>query len=498
MRKSTRKARRPARAASAAPPVTPLRSDPTLGPSMAPPHEPQRSSSPRAAPAVEQGTALDKDEALRERWQEQLLAAKVDPALWSGAFATNVWGGRYEMDGVLGHGGQGATFAGTDRKTGARVAVKVLDLKHAADWKRVELFEREARVLRDVEHEGMPAFIDVLEDKDSGARALVMSLVQGRPLDVVTRGEGSLGEPALWRTLIDVTQVLAALHSRDVPVIHRDLKPRNLVRRPDGRVCVVDFGGVGARGQGGSTVVGTFGYMAPEQLYGSSSPATDIYSLGATLLALATGKEPEDLPRAGLSLDVDKAAPHLSEPLRRILKRMVAPDPSERPADARALTGELTRLASEDTKQAQQDKWEDKSSEDDFALGEGKQDDVNEAMQVIAAIVRLLIGVLGTVATVVIGEVLLPIAFTIAGAFTSGVNKERVERAKGAVSSATKLARKGFERTAQEGAKELEAIGERDKRRKRRLKGKRKEARNRAKERHKEERSRAKSRRKRS
>lgn len=437
-------------------------------------------------PRVEVGTALDRDTALRERWEQQLAACRVDPSLWTGAFATNVWGGRYEMDGVLGQGGQGSTFAGTDRKTGARVAVKVLDLKHTTDWKRVELFEREARVLRDIEHDGMPAFIDVVEDKDSGARALVMTLVQGETLEQLAQREGPLAEPALWRALLDVTGVLGALHSRDVPVVHRDVKPRNLVRRSDGRTSVVDFGGVGQRGDGGSTVVGTFGYMAPEQLYGKSSPATDIYALGATLIALATGREPEDLPRQGLTIDVDKAAPHLSEALRSILKRMVAADPSHRPADARALTAELTKLASEDKSKAA-DAWEEESS-DEHSLDDKKPADIDQAMELVSAIVRLLVGVLGTAAVVVIGEVILPIAFSIASAFANGANKGRVERAKGMVSSASRVARQGFERTAREGAKDLELMSERGKRRKRRLKDKRKRERQRRREQQRDER----------
>lgn len=449
-----------------------------------PPSEEPRPTARTASPRVEVGTALDRDTALRQRWEEQLAACRVDPSLWTGAFATNVWAGRYEMDAVLGQGGQGSTFAGTDRKTGARVAVKVLDLKHASDWKRVELFEREARVLRDIEHDGMPAFIDVIEDPDTGARALVMSLVAGDTLEEVTRREGPLAEPALWRALLDVTGVLGALHSRDVPVVHRDLKPRNLVRRADGRIAVVDFGGVGQRGDGGSTVVGTFGYMAPEQLYGKSSPATDIYSLGATLIALATGKEPEDLPRKGLAIDVDHAAPHLSEPLRRILKRMVAADPTERPADARALTGELTRLVEEDPVAREREH----EAEYELHLDDKRPSDVDQAVEVLSAIVRLLVGVFGTVAVVVLGEVLLPIAFAIASSFATGVSKQRVERAKQMASSASKVAREGFQRTAREGAKDLEAIGERDRQRRRVRRQRYKDHRRRQRERQRERR----------
>src|SRR5687768_2011162 len=79
----------------------------------------------RRAPAVVQGTITDEQARTLE---EQFAALDVDPRLWSGAFATNVWGGRYAIEGVLGEGAQGTTFAGTDLKTGARIAVKVFDL----------------------------------------------------------------------------------------------------------------------------------------------------------------------------------------------------------------------------------------------------------------------------------------------------------------------------------------------------------------------------------
>lgn len=426
-------------------------------------------SATHAAPRIEQGTRLAEDDARAEVWREQVAACQVDPALWTGAFATNVWAGRYEMDGVLGSGGQGTTFVGTDKKTGARVAVKVLDLKSAGDWKRLELFEREVRTLQEIEHEGMPAFIDEIEDPDTGARALVMSLVQGQSYAEVLKAQGPLGEAALWRVLVDVVDVLRTLHSQDVPVVHRDIKPLNLVKRPDGRVCVVDFGGVGSRGAGGSTVVGTFGYMAPEQLYGKSSPATDLYALGATVLTLATGTEPEELPREGLGIDVDKAAPQLSEPLRELLKSMVAPEPKNRPADARALAAQLNELYDRATNKTSAKKKTATAEEtsDEWDLARGIDDkDLEEAANVLTAITYLIVGVLGTVATVVIGEVLLPILFTLAATFTQGTSREKLKSARTSVQTAAAVAKKGFQDSAKKGAMRLEAADARDKRRK--------------------------------
>src|SRR5690606_3027281 len=122
---------------------------------------------------------------------------------------------------------------------------------------------------------------------------------------------------------------------RSPPVIHRDIKPTNLVRAADGRVSLVDFGGVREAGRsGGSTMIGTFGYMAPEQLHGQAGPATDLYALGATIVALAGGVEPEDVPRVGLRMDLERHLPGLAPRLRKVLAWMVEPDPTARPRRA--------------------------------------------------------------------------------------------------------------------------------------------------------------------
>ena len=120
--------------------------------------------------------------------------------------------------------------------------------------------------------------------------------------------------------LVRCLEILDYLHTRTPSVVHRDIKPSNIVRAPnDGRCSLVDFGGVldAAREKGGSTIVGTFGYMAPEQLHGQAVPATDIYALGATIVALAGGIEPEDVPRKGLRMDLDKHLPSLDPGVSR-------------------------------------------------------------------------------------------------------------------------------------------------------------------------------------
>src|SRR6185295_17407053 len=106
---------------------------------------------------------------------------------------------------------------------------------------------------------------------------------------------------------------------------------------PDGKIALVDFGGVldAARERGGSTIVGTFGYMAPEQLHGQVIAATDLYALGATIVALAGGVEPEDVPRKGLRMDLAKHLPAMEPSLRAALEAMTDLDPDKRPQRSR-------------------------------------------------------------------------------------------------------------------------------------------------------------------
>jgi hypothetical protein len=402
-----------------------------------------------------------------QAYRDAIAHTALDPKLFTGAFATNVWGGRYAVDGVLGRGGQGTTLAGNDLKTGARVAVKLFDLSKAKDWKALSLFDREVETLKSVSHPLMPRFLDVIVDEGTGVRALVMTQVPGESLDALVKRQGAMSEAELWRVLVDVTSVLEALHAQ--AIVHRDLKPHNLLRRPDGTHAVVDFGGVGrVRQESGSTVVGTFGYMAPEQLYGAQTPATDMYSLGATLLALATGQEPEGLPRAGLAFDVDQAAPHLSEPLRRLIGHLCAPEPKARPADARALKRELQSIAEARSRPRAAPSWSTSGSGPAERTAEHQSTRLthgDDAMETFVGVVSVLIGFLGVAGAVVIGQVLLPLLLTILASFSAPEQRARLEALRERVKDAAGAAKKGFAESAQSGARTLEVLSERSRQR---------------------------------
>jgi len=246
-------------------------------------------------------------------------------------------GGRFRLGPQLGQGSQAETFLAKDEQAkgtdGEVVVVKRLRL--AGSWKQFDLLEREAKVLSQLRHAGIPKYIKTIEEP-AGTFNLVMERMPGEDLRALGKRR-RLSVIELRDVLIRALELLDYLHGRTPPVVHRDIKPSNRVRAPDGRISLVDFGGVleAARERGGSTMVGTFGYMAPEQLHGQATPATDIYALGATIVALAGGIEPEDVPRKGLRMDLDKHLPTLDRGLRAALTAMTEPDPELRPQRAR-------------------------------------------------------------------------------------------------------------------------------------------------------------------
>jgi hypothetical protein len=252
---------------------------------------------------------------------------------------TSLRDGRYAICGVLGGGGQGATFDAVDKVGGHPVAIKRFEVSGARSWKDVQLAEREARVLSELSHELLPAAFEHFEE--DGSLYLVMEKIEGKSMAQL----GALPPAEVFHFLEDAAQVLAYLHGRVPPVIHRDIKPSNVICRPArsdrgesrAHYVVVDFGSVrdSLKPAGGSTVVGTFGFMAPEQFQGRAMPQSDVYGVGATAITVVTGQPPEDLPHRGLAINVKAAfkAANVRDPsLRRLLIRLLDPNPDKRAA----------------------------------------------------------------------------------------------------------------------------------------------------------------------
>jgi hypothetical protein len=252
--------------------------------------------------------------------------------------------GRYEVAAEHGRGGFGVTYRGHRLEDGLPVILKVLRVDRLESWKAHELFEREAAVLHDLAHPGIPAWLDHFPAGGDGTLVLVQELISGRSLDEIMRAGGGLGPPQMRAWFEDILAVLDYLHGRAPPVIHRDVTPRNIMVRTDGRAALVDFGSVQAalREADGvsSTAAGTFGYAPLEQFVGRAAPASDLYGLGMTYLAVRSGREPSRLPMKGVRVDVRALMPS-DDPLTTLIEQMTEPDVAHRPVSAAAVIQRL-------------------------------------------------------------------------------------------------------------------------------------------------------------
>ena len=231
--------------------------------------------------------------------------------------------------------------------------VKVLSLRHAEALKGHELLVREAETLRRLEHPRIPRLLDFFteEGEDDTRVCLVQEHVAGRSLaDLVSRGR-RFGEAEAATVGAKLAGILEYLHGFRPPILHRDVKPANVLLSGAGRVYLVDFGAVRDHflrapllHPGGVTVVGTRGYMPLEQFEGRAVPASDLYALGATLVHVLSGRAPSELEKDGLVLDF---RPHVdvSAGFADLLARLLRPDWRDRPGSATEVREELERVA---------------------------------------------------------------------------------------------------------------------------------------------------------
>ncbi len=243
---------------------------------------------------------------------------------------------RFEVERMLGQGGQGATALARDRETGEEVALKRLHVAHMEDWKTLELFEREGEALRALEHPNIPRYVAALRT-DEGLY-LAQEYVAGQTLDALIGAPGGLALEDVLGCARAMLDTLAYLHRRTPPVVHRDLKPSNVIRRDAGGWSLIDFGAVQAAlttaTSIGTTVVGTAGYMPPEQAVGRAVPATDLYALGATLVHALTGRHPDAIPLERMRLQYRLLLPDADPRLVAWLDRLVEPHVEDRFASA--------------------------------------------------------------------------------------------------------------------------------------------------------------------
>ncbi len=247
---------------------------------------------------------------------------------------------RYEVIRPLGRGSFAQTLLARDAKLNRQVAIKVLHPRAATEWKTYELFEREALVLRDLRHHGIPTVHESFKAQWDGSEAafLVMEYVEGTSLAQIIAQQRHLDPTEVAQLFVELLGVLDYLHTRVPPILHRDIKPGNVIVRLDGSPALVDFGAVRNvfmdPDESGSTVVGTYGYMPYEQTMGQASAASDLYALAATFLHVVTGRAPPEFMGESGRLAVPASLP-CGERLRMVLTRLLHAAPGERYQSAR-------------------------------------------------------------------------------------------------------------------------------------------------------------------
>ncbi|MEB3360358.1 MAG: serine/threonine-protein kinase [Synechococcales bacterium] len=253
-----------------------------------------------------------------------------------------ILGDRYRVEKQLGKKlGRWTLLASDLNQEEAPVILKLISMDDDLHPDMLRLFEREVEILKTLEHPDIPRYLDYFEvdlAKSQKALVLVQTFIEGVSADRYLQQGRIFSEAETHKVARSVLKILTYLHEHQPSIIHRDIKPSNiLLTTPPGKktkICLVDFGSVKTLVSRVSHttvlgLIGTEGYMAPEQLGGRPVKASDLYSLGTTLITLATGMEPVNLPRRGQRIDLTRLN-HFSPDFAAWLAQMTEIDISRR------------------------------------------------------------------------------------------------------------------------------------------------------------------------
>jgi serine/threonine-protein kinase len=276
--------------------------------------------------------------------------------------------GRYRLEDRIGAGGMSTVYLATDETLQRKVAIKLMHREIATDSDQLERFRREARAVAQLNHPNVVTVIDAGEETsmDGAAPFIVLEYVDGETLKEVIRREAPLDISQALAYTIEIARALGAAHERQI--VHRDVKPHNVMISEEGGAKITDFGIARSLSEEGLTVagrvLGTTDYVSPEQALGQQvTGQSDLYSLGVVLYEMLTGEVPfrgetpvavamkhvrEEIP------DVQVLRPRVSAATAAVLERATAKDPSRRYPDAATMAGELEEvLALEATRSGQ-------------------------------------------------------------------------------------------------------------------------------------------------
>lgn len=240
--------------------------------------------------------------------------------------------GKYKILSQVGQGGMSVVYMAINEKANKTWAVKEVRKDGVLDFEAVKQgLVAETDILKKLSHPNLPSIIDVIDTEDSFI--IIMDYVQGNSLNKALEEYGAQPQECVIEWAKQLCDVLGYLHSRQPPIIYRDMKPANIMLKPDGNVTLIDFGTAREfkeKNLADTTCLGTVGYAAPEQFggMGQTDARTDIYCLGATLYHLVTGCNPSEPPYE--MKPIRQINPGLSSGLERIILKCTQRNPADR------------------------------------------------------------------------------------------------------------------------------------------------------------------------
>ena len=245
---------------------------------------------------------------------------------------------RYEIRKQLSKKACRRTLLAQDLHSQTLVIIKILLFDEDFQWDELKLFEREAKTLQNLAHPAIPKYLDYFEVKDRiyHGFALVQTYIDASSLDILIQQGRKFSETELIEFSDKLLGILNYLHGQIPIVIHRDIKPSNILianrsGNSIGDIYLVDFGSIqtaATKDSGTITIVGSYGYIPLEQFGGQAVPASDLYSLGMTIIYLATGTHPAELPQ--VNGQIKFSTPQLSKQFQKWLDKMIQPYLSRR------------------------------------------------------------------------------------------------------------------------------------------------------------------------
>lgn len=239
---------------------------------------------------------------------------------------------RYQLQQKLSQKAGRQTFLALDLHSQDLVIIKILRFNLDFQWDDLKLFEREAATLRNLDYPAIPKYLDYFEIEEADARgfALVQTYIDAPSIETVVKEGRKFTEIEVIELADRLLTILTYLHEQNPPVIHRDIKPSNILLsnrsgNSIGDVYLVDFGSVqtvASKDGGTITIVGSYGYIPLEQFGGQTKTASDLYSLGMTIIYLITGIHPAELPQVNGQV---KFQSQISNKLSRWLEKMTQP-----------------------------------------------------------------------------------------------------------------------------------------------------------------------------